>query len=305
MMSRWLKSAVAAALVGALWAPGAAAKNLAADDLTSARDLYAAAEYEDALQLLNKLRLANHGPEDTRAIEQYRAFCLLALGRSTDAEQAIAAVVIAEPTYQPSADESPRVRTAFSDVRRRMLPVIIQEKYAAAKMAFDQKNFIAAAIGFKQVLDAMNDPDLGPAAKQPPLSDLRTLASGFHDLAASAVPALPPAAPITPQTVAMPLPSLPAAPRIYTADDPFVIAPVTIQQSLPPFPSNVLVAGQGILEVIIDEAGRVESAIMRVPVSPRYDRVAVAAAKSWKFRPAMLSGRPVKYRKMVQITVKR
>jgi TonB family protein len=92
---------------------------------------------------------------------------------------------------------------------------------------------------------------------------------------------------------------------VYSADDLFVVGPVVIQQSLPPFPSNIAIAGQGVLEVVIDETGQVESTAMRVPVSPRYDRMALDAARNWKFRPAMLNGQPVKYRKMVQITIKR
>jgi tetratricopeptide (TPR) repeat protein len=295
-MTRWLNIALLAALA-ALVAPASTAE--AADDLTSARDLYAAAEYEEALTLLNRLRVAPNKPEDVRAIDQYRAFCLLALGRSADAEQAIAAVILAEPNFKPSADLSPRVRSAFIDVRHRMLPSIIQEKYAAAKIAFDQKNFIAAATGFKLVLESLKDPDVGPAANQPPLSDLRTLASGFYDLAAAAT-APPPASP-----AADPAPAAPQAPRFYSADDPNVVPPAVISQTLPPFPANITVAQPGILEVLIDERGIVVGVSMRVSVSPRYDRAAVDAARDWKYQPAMLNGQPVRYRKVVQISVKR
>src|SRR5687767_7658265 len=88
---------------------------VAADEsLATARELYAAAAYEDALLMLNRLRATDAPAADRRGIEQYRAFCLLALGRTSDAERAIEAVVSAEPTYQPSdADMSPRLRTAF------------------------------------------------------------------------------------------------------------------------------------------------------------------------------------------------
>jgi outer membrane biosynthesis protein TonB len=302
-MSKWLNIAMTAALIGVLAAPAVAADDAAADDLTAARDLYAAAAYEDALQVLNRLRTADHRPEDARVIEQYRAFCLLALGRSSDAEQAIAAVVVAEPSYQPSADVSPRVRSAFSEVRRKMLPGIIQDKYTAAKMAFDQKNFMAAATGFQQVLDGLKDPDLEAAASQPPLSDLKTLAAGFHDLAASA--SAPPPSPPAPAVRAVPTPAAPPAPVFYTADDAGVMPPVIIRQSLPPFPANVTVAQSGMLEVLIDEKGNVVAVSMRVSVSPRYDRLAVDAARLWKYRPATLNGTPVKFRKVVQIAVKR
>src|ERR1700681_1802942 len=108
------------------------------DSLSRARDLYAGASYEDALVLLNRLRADGPRSDEIATIDQYRAFCLLALGRATDAEQAIEAVVTAEPSFQPSeSDAGPRVRSAFTTVRRRMLPVIIQQQYAQAKAAFD------------------------------------------------------------------------------------------------------------------------------------------------------------------------
>src|SRR5205814_8615617 len=120
-------------------------------------------------------------------IAQYRAFCLLALGRSADAEHAIEAVVVAQPSYHPSdQDASPRLRAAFSEVRRRMLPGIVQDRYTAAKSAFDRKDFEAAAGAFRMVVDLLSDPDVSAAAKQPPLADLRTLAVGFRELSATA-----------------------------------------------------------------------------------------------------------------------
>ena len=99
------------------------------DNLGAARDLYASAAYDDALAVLNRLRSAAHPPSQARTIEQYRAFCLLALGRSAEAQTAIEAVVVANPLYVPSsADVSPRVRAAFSEVRRRLLPGLVQQQ---------------------------------------------------------------------------------------------------------------------------------------------------------------------------------
>jgi len=285
-----------------------------ADDFNSARELYAAAEYEDALNLLNRLRQTPGRSEDARVIDQYRAFCLLALGRSGDAEQAIASVILADPSFRPSADLSPRVRTAFIDVRRRMLPQLIQEKYAAAKMAYDQKNYIAASTGFKLVLESLKDPDVATVAGQPPLSDMKTLAAGFYDLAAAAAapPPPPPAAAATAAPAAAPAPAAVTAaapgapePKYYSADDGNVVPPMIISQYLPPFPANITVAQPGILEVLIDERGLVVGVSMRVPVSPRYDRLAVEAARGWRYQPATLDGVTVRYRKVVQISIKR
>ena len=161
-----------------LSAAGAGAQDA---DLSAARDLYASASYDDALAMLNRLRSAEHPASQSRAIEQYRAFCLLALGRSADAEQAIEAVVAAEPSFRPGdTDASPRIRSAFTTVRRRMLPSIIQAKYAQAKASFDRKEFAAAADGFTQVLTALADQDVSAESKQPPLADLRMLVATMN-----------------------------------------------------------------------------------------------------------------------------
>jgi TonB family protein len=276
------------------------------ESLTAARDLYTSANYEDALVLLNRLRSASNQIEDGRAIDQYRAFCLLALGRPSDAEKAIEAVVAAEPSYKPSdSDVSPRVRSAFSDVRRRMLPSIIQQRYANAKQAFDRKDFVAAELGFKQVLEVLNDPDVGPAANQQPLADIRTLAIGFHDLSATAaVPPPPPAVAAAPPPP--PSPAGPMPPRIYGPEDGNVVPPVTIRQTLPPFGFAITAPlPQGSLEIVIDELGRVQSAAIRKSVYSRYDAQLLEAARTWQYMPAMRDGVPVKYRKLVGITVKR
>jgi TonB family protein len=253
--------------------------------------------------VLNRLP-AGRPVEEARAIEQYRAFCLLALGRTGEAERAIETVVAAEPMYRPTTDLSPRVRAAFSDVRKRVLPSIIQQKYAAAKALYDKKDFGPAAAAFSQVLDAMNDPDAATAVSQPPLSDLRTLAVGFKDLATTA--ATPPPLPTTPPPapVQATMPAAPQPPKVYSNADADIVPPVALRQELPPYPGQVPIARQGMIEVLIDETGAVESALMRISVSNAYDNLALAAARSWRFRPAMLNGTPVKYRKAVQVTIK-
>ena len=281
----------------------AAAHAVAQDgDLSAARDLYASAAYDDALAVLNRLRSSDHPASQSRAIEQYRAFCLLALGRSADAEQAIEAVVAAEPSFQPGeADASPRIRSAFTSVRRRMLPSIIQARYAQAKSAFDRKEFAAAADGFTQVLTALTDRDVAVEATQPPLSDLRMLAGGFQELAAKA--AAPPLPPLAPVVVPAPPPP-PAAPRIYTGGETDVIPPSIVNQALPPFPGQSVIPRTGKLEVVIDESGLVESAIMTGSITQNYDLLALAATKAWRYKPATLNGVPVKFRKTVHINVK-
>ncbi len=293
-----LRFAIAAAMVIV-----GAARVAGQDALAAARDLYAAAAYEDALTVLERLRA--DGGDQVRVVDQYRAFCLLALGRAADAQQAIEAVVAAQPLYQPSDDEvSPRVRAAFTEVRKRMLPGIVQQTYATAKSAYDRKDWAEAASGFNQVLAVLAEPDLAAAASQPPLSDIRVLAGGFHELAAAAAaPPPPPPPPPAPVPVAAPEPAVPAAPRIYSVADGDVIPPGVIRQQLPPFTVRDGLASVGLIEVVIDELGRVEYVAMRTSVHPSYDRAALSAARTWQYYPAVLKGVAVKYRKMVQVSV--
>ena len=150
---------------------------------------------------------------------------------------------------------------------------------------------------------------LSAAAKQPPLSDLKTLAIGFRDLAVNAAepPPLPAervkadAPPAAPEAVPLPPP---AVPNIYSAADPNVLPPVVILQDLPAYPGQVVVGKVGMIEIVIDQNGQVETAMMRKSVSPTYDALALATAKTWRYRPAVLNGIPVKYRKAVQVTVR-
>ena len=277
---------------------------VAQDSINAARDLYTAAAYEDALVLLDRLRAAAHRADDSRFIDQYRAFCLLALGRTPEAERAIEAVVTVSPLYRPSdADASPRVRLAFRDVRRRILPGIIQQKYADAKAAFDRKETGIARNGFRQVLELLNDADLATVSNRAPLSEIRTLALGFRDLSASsAQTALQPAAPAAHAVppAAPPPPLQPAAPLVYSFEDSNVVPPVPVRESLAAL-ADVFGLRSGVLEIIIDETGSVESAVIRSSVNPVYDRLVVATAKSWRYRPATFAGEPVKFRKTIQL----
>jgi TonB family protein len=295
----WIAALVAACLLASA---GAHAQG---NDLIAARDLYASAAYDEALTLLNRLHNGDPSPIDARAIEQYRAFCLLALGRPSDAQQAIEAVVNADPNYHPADNEvSPRVRAAFTEVRRRMLPTIIQQRYALARAAYDRKDWATAEAGFSQVLVTLADSDVGAEANRPPLSDIRTLAVGFEELSAKAAAPPPPAPAPAPAPVVAPPPPAPVARHVFAADDPGVVPPIVISQALPPFRGMTPVPRIGRIEVVIDETGAVESATMNQSVTVAYDRLALTAARNWRFAPATMNGVPVKFRKIVQVTVK-
>src|SRR5687768_16204035 len=99
----------------------------AQDALTQAKTLYASADYEQALKVLE-------GAADARDTHYYRALCLIALGRADAADKQIAAVVGLDPLFVPAAgDVSPRVTTTFTETRRRLLPQIARKTFTDAR----------------------------------------------------------------------------------------------------------------------------------------------------------------------------
>lgn len=268
-----------------------------------ARDLYASARYDEALAVLNDLRPsdADIAVADRKSIEQYRSLCLLALGRGSEAESAIAAVVTADPSYQPGEVEaSPRVRAAFSDVRRKLLPEIAGTRYAEAKALFDRKDYASAAQHFRQVVGLLDDPDMGGK-----LPDLRTLVTGFLDLSVAA--STPPPEPPKPAVVAPPPPVVPRPDpnRVYSLADTEVTPPVVIRQQMPQLTPAVKqqAKDRGVVEIVIDEQGRVIHVAVRTSVHPMYDAQLLTAGRDWRYQPATYQGKPVRYRKMIQINL--
>jgi TonB family protein len=301
MKARFL---VTTSMIVALAAPAhAQLRDGRENPLTAARDLYASARYDEALAVLSGLP-SDVVATDRKSIEQYRSLCLLALGRSSEAESAIAAAITADPLFMPGeSDASPRVRAAFSEVRQRLLPQIASTRYAAAKAAYDRKEYSSAESQFRGLLALLDDPQMNGR-----LADLRTLANGFLDLAVAA--AAPPPEPkkaeaaALPATAATPLPT-PREPKIWAADDAGVTPPVAIRQDVPRVPTSLSAQARerAILEVLIDEQGRVTNLTLRLSIHPMYDPQLLAAARDWRYRPATVDGVPVKFRKVIQITV--
>ena len=293
-LGRTLAILLAAAVTAA---PSAAQTD--GNPLAAARQLYASARYDEALAVLNGLTPGEFS--DRKSIEQYRSLCLLALGRGQEAEHAIAAVVTADPLYRPSeADASPRVRAAFTDVRRRLLPEIATTRYAAAKAAYDRKQHAEAEQMFRELMALLDDRDMGGR-----LADLRTLANGFLELSAKA------AAP-APQPEAKPAPVRPSEPtptpgRVYSADEPGVVPAVAIKQEVPRLPASLLqlARDRGVIEIVIDEQGRVIHAQIRSSVHSVYDAQVLAAARDWRYQPATMAGQRIRFRKLIQISIAR
>jgi TonB family protein len=302
------------ALVAASWAV-LAITVAAQDPLSEARDLYASAAYEDALGALS--RLDKDAPV-TEQVDQYRAFCLFALGRTAEAQAVAEALVMKNPLIELDGDASPRIVAMFTAARERLLPGLIREKYRMARASFDRKDFASAAPQLETV-KRMLDESTRLGASDPAAGDLGVLVEGFLNLiqttAAAANPATSqavagPLAGTSRPTPAVGLPSpVPAArPLFYTTGSDDVVAPIVLRQDLPLVPAELrqLMArgpNTGIVEVVIDEAGNVEDVVMREAIHPVYDRLVMNAAKKWKYRPAMKGEAPVKFVKRIAIAI--
>jgi TonB family protein len=268
------------------------------DTLDRAKTLYASADYDEALAVLDRLEDTTPGT-DPMSIAEYRVFCLLALNRSDEARQGIDRILHDRPLYMPSENEtSPRIRTVFRTVRREALPKIVLERYAAAKAAFERKDPVAAQ-QFDEIVTLLNDADLHDV---PALQDLREVASAFRDLAR--VVAAPAESQKSVAQAAAPAPN-DVPDIIYTASDTDVTPPVAQSEKTPQWhPASSREASQeyrGMLRLLIDQSGAVVSATMATGVRPEYDQALIRAAREWKFRPAQKQGKAVRYLKLIEI----
>ena len=158
----------------------------AQDTLLAARDLYTTADYREALAMLTRLRPAAATPADARAIDQYRAFALFALGQTAEAELVVEGIASIDPTWTlPAGEAPPRLATLFAQARERALPGVLRQRLAAARALYSEKRYDASAEAFTGVLLLLDDPAMAKAAGAD-LQSMTALATGFRDLSLAA-----------------------------------------------------------------------------------------------------------------------
>jgi TonB family protein len=156
------------------------------DSLAAARELYTTADYREALSMLTRLRPAAATPEDARAIDQYRAFALFALGQTAEAELVVESIASLDPTWTlPAGEAPPRLTTLFAEARERALPGVLRQRIASARALYAEKRYDASAEAFTGVLVLLEDPAMVKAAGAD-LPSMKALATGFRDLSLAA-----------------------------------------------------------------------------------------------------------------------
>jgi hypothetical protein len=298
------------------------------DGLAAAQALYTTAQYEDALKAFDALKPSSLSSKAALAVEQGRAFCLLALDRKPEAERSIEAIVGLDPFYKPTEDETPpKIRTAFRDVRRKVLPGVLQSLYEGSKAAYDRKTYNEAVAGFTLVLSLLDDPDLVLDAG--PRADMRLIARAFSDLAkAAAAPPPPPQTPEAPsgasrddrsaasggQPSVATNPSAPSpggsAPKVgavplYDAASKDVTPPVPVKTdvTIPMSVRRSLPGGEVFVELVVSTTGSVESATARQAPNSVLGALVATSALDWRYRPATRAGTPVRYRLIAKVVV--
>lgn len=279
--------------LGVVTAPAAAqdiarVPNLAGvQDIERVRTLYVAAAYEEALAAMPLVEGEASRPD----FEQYRALCLLALGREKEAVATVERLVRDNPLFLPPAgDTSPRMQSIFAGVRSKLVPDMARRSYAEAKAAYGSMDRAGAHAAFQRTLDLIESL---PDAEEAALSDLRLLAGEFLELSA--------ARPAPPADLTSP-PGYAPAKVVPTGE--FVPA-AAVREQLPQWnpPDGAARRREytGLLRILIGDDGRVRSATMVKSSHPAYDVATLNAAKQWLYKPATRGGVPVGSQKDIQV----
>jgi TonB family protein len=242
--------------------------------------LYEQAEYERALVVLS--------PIESVEAYQYRALCLLALGRPADATTVIRKLVLAAPDFSPSASEvPPRFVDMVTEARKALLPTLAKQAFADGRERFNEKRHEEAISQFTRVLTLAADPAFGDTAIA---ADLKTLAEGYMALARKEMAPPPPPVP-----VAEPRPIEQAAKPVEPPPPPKIVQAVAVVAPVPPVPSNLVgrLGPRVSVRLSIDAEGRVTAAEIVESSHPVYDRLILQATREWRYTPATINGSPI------------
>ena len=208
--------------------------------LDDAKKLYAAASFESALVVLEEV---NRGDDATqRDVLEYRALCLIALGRVGEAQAAVDALVAKSPAFLPTGDDiSPRFVALLNDSRSRLLPDITKRLFNTAREQFRARNNSVAREQFEEVVRFADDEAWAGSSEA---VDFRTLASGFLELMDASVKSNDATPPVgTAAVAAAAEPSGGSTPAVLTRQRTELQPPVQIAQVLPKWrPTDAVMA---------------------------------------------------------------
>jgi hypothetical protein len=169
---------------------------------------------------------------------------------------------------------------------------------SATQASSSARSTKASATGRRQSIAGRNDPRSQPEAvpSQPAVAPPAKGADQVNTVVTS-----PPLTGEPPMSVAT---TTELRTIIYSVADAGVIPAILLRPLLPEAPPPDVPPNQiGTLELVVDEHGDVERVRLVSPSNRFHERMLVAHAKTWKFRPAIRGGRPVKFRTVVRLTI--
>jgi hypothetical protein len=206
--------------------------------------------------------------------------------KSAPAAHEVAPPLISEPARLGLISEPARLgpagapRSSLREVSQRAqdLSQRAQREYRRARTLFDQKDYAKASDGFLQVVKLLDDGEFTG-----PLGELRSMASDYSALSRATLSAM-------------------TGGRVYNSGDEGVTEPVALRLYLPDPAPETPPSRLGVLMLVVNGEGAVESVRLQSPSNRYHDRFWVSAAKTWRFKPALKDGQPVKFLKRIVIT---
>jgi periplasmic protein TonB len=195
------------------------------------------------------------------------------------------------------------LRATDSEARASGAPATLTERVRARVDGLTQKAIAAIGLGTPSPPSSTPAPAMiapptvaRKSSKRPPPQAPVTVS--LKDLTIG--PILPPVSNAAPEASAPIVPDE----SIYTAEAEDVEPAVLLRQQLPSRPPDDASSEEiGVLEIIVSPAGTVEQVRLSSASLRFQDRMIVAAAKAWRFEPAMKNGQPVRYRTRIRITL--
>jgi TonB family protein len=224
---------------------------------------------------------------------QYRALCLLAIGRTLEARAAVEWLIRHAPAFTIEPDLPPRFVSVFNDTRADVLPDVLQARFAAARGQFDAGSYADARHAFDEIAALASD---AASSGGEGLAGIGAQAADYIRQIDAAVAAR--AEPLAARAAAAP-----ARAGASIVPRPAITEPVVLRQALPPWPAGAVprAARSATVRIVIGSDGHVRRASIERRVHPQFDLALLAAARAWTYVPAMMNGQPIDIEKVVEV----
>jgi|GEM_PF-2184672 len=239
--------------------------------------LYWNGEYEKAIETLSSIPLASLDSRERIECHKYLAFSHVALGQNEKAQEEFIKLLSIDPGYSLNLSmASPKIIEQFELAKKRLIETL----FAQGKTSYHKKDY-------QKTIDIMNN-----VLRLDPNYDL---AKEYKDLANERLAAIKPAPSKTAEV--KPKVEKPKEPenKIYHLSSD-ITPPVLLKKVLPVTPKidrQIGTRGKVILWIVVGKDGSVKEARVLKSINSRIDRAALFAVKKWKYKPAMLQGKPV------------